>query len=323
MQYRFRIPVCGAIIINESLDKCVLVKGWSSRSGWGFPKGKINQDEEYDCCAIREVLEETGYDISPLLRKNDYVEFTMREQRIRLYMVVGVPEDTEFNPRTRKEISEILWFKMDDLPTFKPVDSRTGNGNHGYAKLGSYRFYMVAPFMNKLRNFVNQRRKNSRRPVEASQTKADSKPQQEKEAIPEPSASSSSSMFPVQSPEQPSIALKSLLGVNCSTATTAPLPHMVPPNQGSPSVNNILQQLFASQQQASESPTPPHAPAHRASFVEQMLKNHATSTPPAEPPAPTEDSSRRNSLLNVLQGRPTPSSEAQLLQALLQGASHQ
>lgn len=29
----------------------------------------------------------------------------MREQRIRLYLVVGVPEDTEFNPQTRKEIS--------------------------------------------------------------------------------------------------------------------------------------------------------------------------------------------------------------------------
>jgi mRNA-decapping enzyme subunit 2 len=55
MQYRFRIPVCGAIMLNSNLDKCVLVKGWSSKSGWGFPKGKINQDEEYDCCAIREV----------------------------------------------------------------------------------------------------------------------------------------------------------------------------------------------------------------------------------------------------------------------------
>lgn len=56
MQYRFRIPVCGAIILNANLDKCVLVKGWSSKSGWGFPKGKINQEEEYDCCAIREVF---------------------------------------------------------------------------------------------------------------------------------------------------------------------------------------------------------------------------------------------------------------------------
>jgi mRNA-decapping enzyme subunit 2 len=55
MQYKIRIPVCGAIILNERLDKCLLVKGWSSKSGWGFPKGKINKDEENSICAAREV----------------------------------------------------------------------------------------------------------------------------------------------------------------------------------------------------------------------------------------------------------------------------
>ncbi|KAI8377938.1 Dcp2, box A domain-containing protein [Radiomyces spectabilis] len=145
MQYRFRIPVCGAIILNETLDKCLLVKGWSSKSGWGFPKGKINQNEEYDCCAIREVLEETGYDITDGLRKNDYIELTMREQRIRLYIIVGVPEDTEFIPRTRKEISQIAWLKLDDLPTYKTNGSN--NGSQNYVRLGSFRFYMVVPFV--------------------------------------------------------------------------------------------------------------------------------------------------------------------------------
>jgi ADP-ribose pyrophosphatase YjhB (NUDIX family) len=61
MQYRFRIPVCGAIILNANLDKCLLVKGWSSKSSWGFPKGKINQEEEYDCCAAREVSNKCKY----------------------------------------------------------------------------------------------------------------------------------------------------------------------------------------------------------------------------------------------------------------------
>lgn len=50
-------------------------------------------------------MEETGYDISPLIKEQDYVELTIREQRIRLYIVVGVSEDTEFCPKTRKEIS--------------------------------------------------------------------------------------------------------------------------------------------------------------------------------------------------------------------------
>lgn len=54
---------------------------------------------------MHQVLEETGFDIGPLLKKSDYIELTMREQRIRLYIIQGVPEDTQFTPRTRKEIS--------------------------------------------------------------------------------------------------------------------------------------------------------------------------------------------------------------------------
>lgn len=52
-----------------------------------------------------KVLEETGFDVGPYLKKQDYIELTMREQRIRLYIIQGVSEDTEFVPRTRKEIS--------------------------------------------------------------------------------------------------------------------------------------------------------------------------------------------------------------------------
>ncbi|CAG8441058.1 7678_t:CDS:10 [Ambispora gerdemannii] len=164
MQYKIKVPVCGAIMLNESMDQCVLVKGWSSRSGWGFPKGKINYDEPDSICAAREVLEETGYDISPLIKEKDYVEITIREQRIRLYIVVGVPQDTDFCPRTRKEISKIEWHRLSELPTWirsKDKDSPYNCGG-GCVKYGSSRFYMVVPFVSKLRNWVKTQRKNAR-----------------------------------------------------------------------------------------------------------------------------------------------------------------
>jgi len=169
MQYKIRIPVCGAIILNERLDKCLLVKGWSSKSGWGFPKGKINKDEENSICAAREVLEETGFDITPYLEPENYIEITLREQRIRLYIICGVSEDSEFIPRTRKEISQIAWYKLTELPTYKiekkPVNgtkSDTDGGRHKGVtsnKINGSRFYMVVPFVSKLRHFVSQRRK--------------------------------------------------------------------------------------------------------------------------------------------------------------------
>lgn len=69
--YKTQVPVYGAIMLNTTLDKCILVKGWTSKSSWGFPKGKINKDEPEIDCAIREVLEETGFDLDGRLREDD------------------------------------------------------------------------------------------------------------------------------------------------------------------------------------------------------------------------------------------------------------
>ncbi len=43
----------------------------------------------------------------------------MRFQVMRLYVVPGVPEETAFETRTKKEIGEIAWHKIKDLPTSK------------------------------------------------------------------------------------------------------------------------------------------------------------------------------------------------------------
>lgn len=52
-----------------------------------------------------QVLEETGFDVSKLLSKDDYIEMIFGQQRVRLYIVAGVKDDTPFAPQTKKEIS--------------------------------------------------------------------------------------------------------------------------------------------------------------------------------------------------------------------------
>ncbi|KAI8056798.1 Dcp2, box A domain-containing protein [Syncephalis plumigaleata] len=161
LTYKFRVPVCGAIILNETLDKCLLVKGWTSKAGWGFPRGKINKDESYASCAAREVMEETGFDLSPLIDEEIYLERTIREQHIRLFIIPGIPEKTQFNPQTRKEISKISWYKLLDLPTYRVKRDTNQNTNvasstaaaaaaaHGANNNNNNRnrFYMVIPFV--------------------------------------------------------------------------------------------------------------------------------------------------------------------------------
>ncbi|GJJ68193.1 mRNA-decapping enzyme subunit 2 [Entomortierella parvispora] len=170
MEYKIRVPVCGAIILNETMDKCILVKGWAARSGWGFPKGKINKDEPDTDCAVREVWEETGFDISSRIRDEDYVEQTMKDQRIRLYIIKSVPEDTVFEPQTRKEISKIEWHLLTDLPAYKPKTAERGSysGKESGSERPSNaknpsRYYMVTPFLQKLKNWIAAQRRNAKR----------------------------------------------------------------------------------------------------------------------------------------------------------------
>ena len=49
------IPVVGAILVNPGLDRCLLVRGWGNQGSWGFPRGKINENEPDAACAVREV----------------------------------------------------------------------------------------------------------------------------------------------------------------------------------------------------------------------------------------------------------------------------
>ena len=52
-----------------------------------------------------EVLEETGYNLAGEVDPQDVIEMSIKEQKISLYIVTGVPENFHFQTRTRKEIS--------------------------------------------------------------------------------------------------------------------------------------------------------------------------------------------------------------------------
>lgn len=144
--YKFRVPVSGAIILDDTYERCLLVKGWKAGASWSFPRGKRNKDEEDHTCAVREVLEETGCDVSTLLNLDDYIEVSIGQQRVRLYIITGVKRDTVFAPQTKKEISEISWHRIDDLlPASDDAVSRGVNG---------MKLYMVAPFLTGLKAWI-------------------------------------------------------------------------------------------------------------------------------------------------------------------------
>ncbi|KAI1757823.1 hypothetical protein F4782DRAFT_525638 [Xylaria castorea] len=162
MQYKTRVPVRGAVMLNDAMDAAVLVRGYKKGASWSFPRGKINKDEDDVDCAIREAYEETGYNLraAGLVEKNAPVhplEVTMHDQQVRLYVFRGIPENTVFETRTRKEIGDIKWYRLSDLPTYK---KKKGVGKiQGPATSSQERFYMVAPFMVQLRQWVLKQKK--------------------------------------------------------------------------------------------------------------------------------------------------------------------
>ena len=84
-------------------------------------------------------------DVSHLIKEEDFIEIVMQEQKTRLYIVSGLPEDTPMLTLTRKEISDIAWVHIHDLPTHKNPDL-TLIGSAGKES----KFFMVTPFVGEL-----------------------------------------------------------------------------------------------------------------------------------------------------------------------------
>lgn len=151
MSYKTRVPVCGAIIFNQNLSKLILVKGFTSKV-WNFPRGKISKGESDVACAIREVKEEVGFDISSYVNENQFV----KHGNVKLFIVAGVPDSTLFSTQTRKEISEIKWHHFETL-----VKNQS-----------TKQFAIIGAFMKQLCAWVKQSSKSFERPAPANNNSA-------------------------------------------------------------------------------------------------------------------------------------------------------
>ncbi|KAL1490789.1 hypothetical protein ABEB36_013426 [Hypothenemus hampei] len=149
-EYKQSVPTYGAIILSEGLSHVLLVQSYWARTSWGFPKGKVNEDEDPAHCAVREVLEETGFDISPYLKPDEYLESVINDQVVRLYIIKNIPQSTEFKPRTRCEIKACNWFAVHDLPISKK--DATPKMKMGVSPNS---FFMVLPFIKRLKQICS------------------------------------------------------------------------------------------------------------------------------------------------------------------------
>lgn len=284
LAYKQRVPVRGAIMLNEDMDQVVLVKGWKKGANWSFPRGKINKDENDLDCAVREVYEETGFDIQEAgLVKDEkemkYIEVTMREQHMRLYVFRGVPASTHFEPRTRKEISKIEWYKLTDLPTLKKHKHQDSDGQ--LQAVNANKFYMVAPFLNPLKKWIGQQRKSENPqnlpclapPVfseEISQDESEDHRPQMQQVLSHGPSNLPEVVYTTQQELDPSEHLKRMLNINVSPPAQVPAPSSIAAPGTDMVKSSALLALLRSGSTAEmrdgpntpreQIPVPPHAP---------------------------------------------------------------
>jgi len=154
-EYKLAVPTYGAIILNTYMDKVLLVQGFWAKASWGFPKGKVNEDEPPSQCAVREVMEETGFDISEYLEEDEWLEMNINDHTVRLYLIPGVSESTQFQTTTRCEIKDIRWFDINSLPI-----SKTDQTCKAKLGLAPSSFFMVVPFLRDLKRWVALKQKD-------------------------------------------------------------------------------------------------------------------------------------------------------------------
>lgn len=53
--FKKNVPVMGGMLLDKTLQLVLLVKGWKNTACWGFPRGKIHENETDTQCAVREV----------------------------------------------------------------------------------------------------------------------------------------------------------------------------------------------------------------------------------------------------------------------------
>lgn len=159
------IPSYGAILLSPDDKHVLMVQGFSGKNSWGFPKGKMELSDQNceEAAAAREVEEETGIDITKLIRSDAYVEYTFQDQYTRLYIIPGIRMDTQFQPKLRKEIRDFRWYPIDALPTHKndPVTKMQ-------IGMEPSNFFRVTPYIKPLRRWISQKIADTQ-PMPASQ----------------------------------------------------------------------------------------------------------------------------------------------------------
>jgi len=158
--YKQGVPTRGAIILDPGMEHCLLLRGYKSNGTWGFPKGKVNENESDLDCAVREVYEETSYDIRPLVKEEAVIDMVVQGQSRRMYIARGVDRSTSFSPQCAGEVGNYAWMPVSQLPTKSDKIAQTSVAT---VDGSTCKFYGVWRFTKPLRAWIKKERNKDKK----------------------------------------------------------------------------------------------------------------------------------------------------------------
>jgi 8-oxo-dGTP diphosphatase len=101
------VRAAGGVVVR---DGRVLLIHRPQYGDWTLPKGKLEDGEEWEDAALREVEEETGLrcELGDEVGRTRYVDSRGRNKEVRYYRMTGGGE-----PTAQNEVDEVRWAPLD------------------------------------------------------------------------------------------------------------------------------------------------------------------------------------------------------------------
>ena len=114
-----KIIAAGGIVENENKEILLIFR----RGKWDLPKGKLDEGETIEECAVREVEEETGL---RSIQQGELIEVTLHNyiekgteiEKETYWYAMKVEGEQKLVAQTEEDIEDIKWVKESELPEY-------------------------------------------------------------------------------------------------------------------------------------------------------------------------------------------------------------